>query len=53
VTLVEKFVYQITTHDARVWAAAAALIITTAAIGALVPAVRASRIDPVNALRSE
>ena len=53
VALVEKYVYQITTHDARVWAAAAALIITTAAIGALVPAVRASRTNPVQALRLE
>jgi predicted permease len=51
VTLVEKYVYQVTTHDARVWAATAVLIITTAAIGALVPAVRASRTDPVQALR--
>ena len=53
VTLVEKYVYQITTHDARVWAAAAALILTTATIGALVPAVRASRTDPVQALRAD
>jgi ABC-type antimicrobial peptide transport system permease subunit len=33
VALVEKSVYQITTHDARVWAAAATLIVTTAVIG--------------------
>ena len=53
VTLVEKYVYQITTHDARVWATTAVLIVATAAIGALVPAVRASRTDPVQALRVE
>ena len=52
-TLVEKYMDQLTTHDARVWVAAAALILTTAAIGALVPALRASRTDPVPALRSE
>jgi len=53
VTLVEKYVYQITTHDVRVWAAAAALIIATAGLGALLPAVRASRTDPVQALRAD
>jgi len=53
VTLVEKYLYRITTDDPRVWATAAALILAAAAIGALVPAVRASRTDPVEALRLE
>jgi predicted permease len=53
VTLLEKYLYRITIHDPRVWATAAALILATAAIGALVPAIRASRTDPVEALRAE
>ena len=38
--------YQVTSSDARVWAAAIGLILPTAAAGTLVPAVRASRIEP-------
>jgi predicted permease len=53
VSLADKYLYAITTHDPRVWVTAAALTIATAAIGALVPAVRASRSDPVQALRSD
>jgi putative ABC transport system permease protein len=53
VTLVEKYLYKVTTDDPRIWATAAALILAAAAIGALVPAVRASRTDPVQALRLE
>jgi len=50
---VEKYLYRVTTHDPRVWGTAALLIVATAAIGALVPAVRASRTDPVRALKVE
>jgi putative ABC transport system permease protein len=53
VTLVEKYLYRITIHDPRVWGTAAALMLTTAAVGSLVPAVRASRTDPATALRIE
>jgi ABC-type antimicrobial peptide transport system permease subunit len=36
-----------------VWAAAIALILFTAGAGALIPAWRASRVDPLKALRVE
>jgi predicted lysophospholipase L1 biosynthesis ABC-type transport system permease subunit len=47
------YLYQLTTSDARVWTAAVGLILLTAIAGTLVPAFRASRIDPTQALRSE
>jgi predicted permease len=52
-TLVSSYLYGVTTSDARVWASATALIIATAALGALVPACRASLTDPAEALRVE
>jgi predicted permease len=53
VGFVRSYLYQVTTSDARVWAAAIGLILLTAAAGTLVPALRASRIDPTQALRAE
>jgi predicted permease len=53
VTLVKSYLYQLTMYDARVWAIAVGLILAVAALGALVPALRASRVDPVQALRAE
>lgn len=53
VRFVKSYLYQLTTYDARVWTAAIALILTTAAIGTLIPALRTSRIDPTVALRQE
>jgi ABC-type antimicrobial peptide transport system permease subunit len=53
VGFVESYLYQVTTADARIWSAAAGLIISTASLGALIPAARASAIDPTTALRSE
>jgi predicted permease len=53
VTLVQKFLYGITPHDPYAWIIAAALIAATALLGSLVPAYRASRVDPVKALRVE
>jgi predicted permease len=53
VRFVGSYLYQVTSSDARVWAAAIGLILLTAAAGTLVPAVRASRIEPTQALRSE
>lgn len=53
VGLVKSYVFKLSVADPRIWGAAIALIVATAAIGALVPALRASRIDPVKALRVE
>jgi len=39
--------------DVRVWAVAAMLIVAIAALGTLVPAIRASRVDPAGVLRVE
>ena len=48
-----SYLYQLTTTDPRVWTAALGLILLAAVAGTLVPAFRASRIDPTQALRSE
>jgi predicted permease len=48
-----SYLYQLTTTDPRVWTAAVGLILLAAVAGTLVPAFRASRIDPTQALRSE
>jgi putative ABC transport system permease protein len=42
---------QLSVADPRIWGAAVALIILTAWLGAFLPALRASRIDPVRALK--
>jgi len=43
--------YQMGVYDPRLWTAATAAMLIAAGIGAFVPALRASRIDPVRALR--
>ena len=53
VRFVKGYVYQLSVTDARIWAAAIALIVVTAGLGAIIPALKASRIDPVKALRVE
>lgn len=53
VRFVRAFLYEITPYDPRVWAAAIAVIVATTAIGTLIPSWRASRTDPVEALRAE
>jgi len=53
VRFVKVYLYEITPYDPRVWAAAVAAIVATAAIGTLIPSLRASRVDPVQALRVE
>jgi predicted permease len=50
--LLAGFVYGISTSDTGTYAAVAVLIILTSVLGALVPWARATRIDPVEALRS-
>jgi predicted permease len=53
VRFVKSYLYQLTAYDAHVWTAAIAVMLITAAIGTLLPALRASRIDPTVALREE
>ena len=49
----ETYLYEITPADPRVWAAAIGLVLVMAAFGTLLPALRASRTDPLQALRQE
>ena len=53
VRFLKVYLYQITAYDPRVWAAAVVAIVATAAVGTLIPALRASRVDPVRALNVE
>lgn len=53
VGLIEAWLYELTPGDPRIWAAAAACLFVMAAIGILIPAWRASRTDPLAALRAE
>jgi ABC-type antimicrobial peptide transport system permease subunit len=53
VRFVDAYLYQVTATDLRVWAAAIALILATAIAGTLVPSLRASRVNPTDALRAE
>lgn len=52
-SLARTFVFGFTETDWRIFAVAASLLATAAAIGAWVPAHRASRVDPLHALRHE
>jgi putative ABC transport system permease protein len=45
--------YQVTTLDPSLWSGAAILILLAALAGVIAPALRASRIDPAEALRAE
>jgi ABC-type antimicrobial peptide transport system permease subunit len=51
--LVAPSLYKMSGFDPLAWSAALAVVIATIAVGALVPAMRASRVDPVRALRVE
>jgi predicted permease len=53
VRFLQAYLYELTIYDARVWAAAVLVVSATALGGALVPAWRASRLDPMRALRTE
>jgi predicted permease len=47
------FLYSVGAYDLRIWSVAIATIAATAMTGTLVPSLRASRIDPVRALRED
>jgi ABC-type antimicrobial peptide transport system permease subunit len=49
--LLKSYVYEITVYDPRVWSAAIAVVTVAAVLGALLPSWRASRHDPMQALR--
>jgi hypothetical protein len=49
--LVRSYMYKVSVHDPALWAAAVGLLLAVATAGALIPALRASRVDPVRALR--
>jgi predicted permease len=53
VRFVESYLYELTAFDPRVWAAAAGCVLLVAAIGALAPSLRASRVEPAVVLRNE
>jgi predicted permease len=52
-TFVTSYLYETEPTDSTAWVGAAAAILVVACVGAFVPARRASRIDPVRALRVE
>jgi predicted permease len=51
--LIRSFLFEVQPADPLVFAAIAALLVTIALLAALVPALRASRVDPIAALRAE
>jgi hypothetical protein len=52
-TLVEPLLFDVAARDPLVFAGVSATLLAVAAIASLVPALRANRIDPVEALRAE
>jgi ABC-type antimicrobial peptide transport system permease subunit len=50
---VGAYLYGVTPYDVRTWSVALVVVLATAALGALVPAARASRTDPIVALRTD
>jgi predicted permease len=53
VRFVQTYLYEVTPYDLRVWSIAIFVIVATTVIGTLVPSLRASRTDPVDALRTD
>jgi hypothetical protein len=53
VRTISAYLYGITAYDIGTWATAAAVVVVAAAAGALVPALRAGAVSPVEALRAE
>lgn len=52
-TLVRSYLYKVDAYDSRIWLVAIAVLLSTSAAGAFLPARRASKVDPVKALRVE
>jgi predicted permease len=50
---VQAYLFGVTTSTPWIWAAAVAVLVMCAAIAALIPALWASRVNPVDALRAE
>ncbi len=46
-----SYLYELTVYDVRVWTAATLVVAAAALAGTLLPSLRASRVDPVQALR--
>jgi ABC-type antimicrobial peptide transport system permease subunit len=53
VRVISAYLYGVTPYDAGTWLLAACVVFVAAAAGALVPALRAGAINPVEALRAE
>jgi predicted permease len=51
--LLRSYLYELSAYDLRVWTAALLAVALTALAGALIPSLRASQVDPVQALRVE
>jgi predicted permease len=50
---VASYLYTVTPYDIRLWGFAALLMLFVAVLGAIIPALRAGRVDPLAVLRSE
>ena len=50
---VRAFLYKMDVYDPMAWAVAIVTILVTATVGTLIPASRASKVDPVKALRAD
>ena len=51
--LIEGFLFAVKPHDPVVFVSSGALLLLTGLLAAFVPAIRAARVDPIVALRSE
>lgn len=49
----QEYAYKLSIYDPGIWMAAMLVIAGAAAIGSLAPVIRATRVDPVSALRAE
>jgi ABC-type antimicrobial peptide transport system permease subunit len=51
--LLSSLLYRVTTHDPLTFVGNAALLLGVAIVACLLPALRATRVDPMTALRAE